>query len=662
MSNEETPVIRYTSADFASIKDDLMTFAKAHYSGSWTDFSEGQLGTLVLELAAYLGDLLSFQVNAGVREAFAVSAVKLSQLRRIARGFGASEAVADPTTAKVDLTLTLDPAGPWPVELFRGQHAVSDDSQEPVYFTPENDATLTEAEAIIQNYEWIVPFEEGEQFTNVLLTLADGGPGLAATVPADNVLPSSVEVTVGGVPWTRVTTFTGSVPTSLHYTVLREEGKAYVVFGDGQFGAIPPNAAEVRASFRAGGGSRGRVGPEKITTIVAMPAAVLDVVNPLRPVGGTDEPTIRQARVSLAGSFSTLDRAVTVEDYAKLAMRVPGVAAAAARPSALKTNVVQLWIAPAGGGTPTDSLKSAVSGFLSTRKGVGRRVRVLPPYYRDLQVEALLHVAPRFKAADVAYAVERALINANGTGYFDFDQLGFAGLDVNGDPLLTHDRFREALAQLRSRGLLRVEVRAFTVIPVGRPKQAGNSGNGTVNVGTLGAGRRRRRITITMTSANTFTVQEVLPGRVSKLTATTLVDERLDLSREIPSLAMLNGARLYPDARYPNVYVLLDTPTETNTLPVLAGYDSLFTMTEVGADYYVTGDGPLSTGTVGVAFPAQNGDSPFTVVAGTTPFIAGDSFVLDIYPESGDLELAFDEYPRLQVTNLALATSGGSLS
>lgn len=52
--------INYVNRDFNSIKRDLMEYTKAHHSGVFQDFNESSAGMALLELVAYVGDVLSY--------------------------------------------------------------------------------------------------------------------------------------------------------------------------------------------------------------------------------------------------------------------------------------------------------------------------------------------------------------------------------------------------------------------------------------------------------------------------------------------------------------------------------------------------------------------------------------------------------------------------
>ena len=52
--------VKYISKDFNSFKDQLVEFAEVYFPQNFNDFSEGNPGMMFLEMAAYVGDVLSF--------------------------------------------------------------------------------------------------------------------------------------------------------------------------------------------------------------------------------------------------------------------------------------------------------------------------------------------------------------------------------------------------------------------------------------------------------------------------------------------------------------------------------------------------------------------------------------------------------------------------
>jgi hypothetical protein len=60
MAKITKPPIDYTSRDFNTIKEDLVSFVKRYYPDTFKDFQEAGFGSMVLDTTAYVGDILSF--------------------------------------------------------------------------------------------------------------------------------------------------------------------------------------------------------------------------------------------------------------------------------------------------------------------------------------------------------------------------------------------------------------------------------------------------------------------------------------------------------------------------------------------------------------------------------------------------------------------------
>ena len=62
---------------------DLQKFAKTYYPNNMQDFSESSLGGLLVDLAAYVGDTMSFYTDHQFRELDPLSAVEATNLSLI---------------------------------------------------------------------------------------------------------------------------------------------------------------------------------------------------------------------------------------------------------------------------------------------------------------------------------------------------------------------------------------------------------------------------------------------------------------------------------------------------------------------------------------------------------------------------------------------------
>ena len=59
----KTSDVKYLNKDFDGFKRDLMNYAQAHFSGAFRDFNEASPGMALLELQAYIGDVLAFYID-----------------------------------------------------------------------------------------------------------------------------------------------------------------------------------------------------------------------------------------------------------------------------------------------------------------------------------------------------------------------------------------------------------------------------------------------------------------------------------------------------------------------------------------------------------------------------------------------------------------------
>ena len=68
---ETTPRdIKYLNKDFSSYRTNLINFAKTYFPNVYNDFNESDPGMLFIEMAAYVGDILTFQMDAQFKEHF----------------------------------------------------------------------------------------------------------------------------------------------------------------------------------------------------------------------------------------------------------------------------------------------------------------------------------------------------------------------------------------------------------------------------------------------------------------------------------------------------------------------------------------------------------------------------------------------------------------
>ena len=60
--------INYLGKDFQSFRENLIEYAKTYFPSSYNDFNEASPGMMFIEMASYIGDVLSFYIDNQFKE------------------------------------------------------------------------------------------------------------------------------------------------------------------------------------------------------------------------------------------------------------------------------------------------------------------------------------------------------------------------------------------------------------------------------------------------------------------------------------------------------------------------------------------------------------------------------------------------------------------
>lgn len=243
---------------------------------------------------------------------------------------------------------------------------------------------------------------------------------------------SSLRLRVKGVTgdWQEQETLMNSGPQDRVFRVeIDDDGRATVVFGDGRFGLLPDESAQVVATYRVGGGSIGNIGADTLTE-VRISAPWLDAVtNPLPAHGGRDLESRQHARsVGPPTSHQALV-AVTAGDYQNIAETFVdpsgGQPIQRANASFRWTGswlTATLAIEPLGTTSIDTELKTELVDFLDSRRLAGYDLEILPAIYIPLDVAIEFCTSGGFRPADVEQSILEALSNrqlqGNRKGFF----------------------------------------------------------------------------------------------------------------------------------------------------------------------------------------------------------------------------------------------------
>ena len=216
---------------------------------------------------------------------------------------------------------------------------------------------------------------------------------------ADATQPSGVradlEISVEGRVWRQVGSLNDSGPTDAHYTVcMTEEGYVKVTFGDGIHGRrLPSGVNNIRASYRVGTGLSGNLDPGSLEKLAKPHPFVAAVRQPLASAGGSAMEEVNSMRENAPATVLTLERAVSLNDFANLAVSHSSVwqARAFLLPAGGREERVKVVLVPSGGGK-LGELADTLRKFLQDRAVPGVEIKVSDYQPLFLQLFVLLRV------------------------------------------------------------------------------------------------------------------------------------------------------------------------------------------------------------------------------------------------------------------------------
>ena len=82
------PDIKYFDKDFSILKQDLINYARTYFQNSYMDFSPSAPGNMFIEMAAYVGDVLSFYTDTQLQETLLLYAQERKNIIALAYALG----------------------------------------------------------------------------------------------------------------------------------------------------------------------------------------------------------------------------------------------------------------------------------------------------------------------------------------------------------------------------------------------------------------------------------------------------------------------------------------------------------------------------------------------------------------------------------------------
>ena len=374
--------IDYSSKDYLSLAQSMLAYGSI-IMPDWNQASEGDFGVALVEMFAYMGDILSYYGDRIGQEAYLPTATQRLSLLNIAQLLGYTVSNGSPATGTVTFqTSSMSPGITIPAGT-QVATAFQVATNSPVIYETTQVATCPAAGGTVT-----VPVSQGITYTMVPLGTATGLPGQVLSLPATGVIDGSISIYVqtasGSQQWNYVQYLVDSGPEDMVWSSFTDaNGFTDIQFGDNINGLVPSVGLTVWATYTVGVGAAGNQSAGVVGTIVTAVNGLFIATNAggtyqsSTMSGGADAESNDHIRANAPASFQTQNRAVSPQDFLNLVLSVPGVTAASV--VANHSTSVTLYVLGPGFQPPSTGLINNISSFFEAKTLAGVTVSVGAP-------------------------------------------------------------------------------------------------------------------------------------------------------------------------------------------------------------------------------------------------------------------------------------------
>jgi hypothetical protein len=427
----------------------------------WVGNDPADFGLALVESFAYMGDLINYYIDRAANESFIGTATQRQSVINIANTYGYY-----PSGYRASyVTITLTNSSSTDLVVPKGTqftaNVIYKDTIQQVMFTTTVEATVlgdssTEITAIQAEDISTKSENYSTDLSGETLGVSSETPDQQFTLKYNQVVEGSVQVWVknGDVfeKWSEVTHITDAGPKdAVYYLTMDSNNYVCVNFGDGVSGVIPPNNSVIRAIYNYGGGVIGNIPTGTALDIFKLFGLdeseetdirrYITAVTSADAVGGEDPEETNSIRRNAPLLLTTMNRAVTLSDFANLSLGVAGVGKSNAY--ATIPSSVTVYVAPQQNSGTVDSypgyvgdsfdpltsvtsisfdtMKQNVLDFLSDKVQIGTSVTVSPPIYSPVFLSVSYTLKGGYEASKVEANIRLAVFQ-----YYSYSSLSFA--------------------------------------------------------------------------------------------------------------------------------------------------------------------------------------------------------------------------------------------
>lgn len=95
--------VNYLAKNFSEYRQNLIEFAKSYYPNTYNDFNEASPGMMFIEMAAYVGDVMSFYIDNQFKENLLLFAKERNNIVSISQAMGYKPKLTSPATVEAEI-------------------------------------------------------------------------------------------------------------------------------------------------------------------------------------------------------------------------------------------------------------------------------------------------------------------------------------------------------------------------------------------------------------------------------------------------------------------------------------------------------------------------------------------------------------------------------
>ena len=340
--------INFAGSDFYTIRQDMIGYVKAVYPNDFQNFSESDLGMMLIELIAYMGSVSSLKADMLANENYLRTVKTRNNLKKLLeligvdlRGplaaVGGARMIAKTTPSALNFPLEFSPES-------RVFSVISQEDGAPVNYTLYKIENNIIKNLDSLNASIVLEGSEADNSTSSVYTnlaLLEGSlvtqKGVLDTLEGNKTITLTDSPIVDGSVQVYINAGVGNLATGMYTQVERiysasgandkvfqatydDDFSLTLIFGDNFIGTSPPPNSLFTVVYRVGGGSRGNLPSESINVLLTANDGgdyplQFDVENRTPITGGAPAETAEHAKKYAPLTFRRQDRIVTLEDY-----------------------------------------------------------------------------------------------------------------------------------------------------------------------------------------------------------------------------------------------------------------------------------------------------------------------------------------------------------